>query len=96
MTKKDDSAPDAPTPSLVRSDAEKRPPEAWFEAKKSRAWAFDGAKFARHWPDGIEITEAAYDAAIKAVEELPLGSPSVLVKKPAKAAKRGKRWLSRR
>jgi hypothetical protein len=95
MAKNDDSAPVAPTPSLVLSDAEKRAPGAWLDAKKSREWAFAGAKFAQQWPEGLEITEAAYDAAIHAVESLQLGSPAVLVKKPA-TPKRGKRWLSRR
>lgn len=85
MAKKED---DAPAPS-----AEKRAPEAWFAAKKSRQWAYDGARFAEQWPAGIEITEADYDAAIRAVEDLPYSSPGVLTQ-PATHS-RGNRWLSR-
>jgi hypothetical protein len=95
MAKNDDSAEKAPASSHAHGAAEKRAPAAWLGAKKSREWAFAGAKFAQQWPEGLEITEADYDAAISAVENLQLGSPSVLVKKPA-ATKKGKRWLSRR
>ncbi len=86
MAKKEDSAADA-------QSTEKRSPAVWFAAKKSREWAYDGARFAEQWPEGIEITEADYDAAIGRVEDLPYSSPGVLTQ-PATPL-RGKRWLSR-
>lgn len=98
MTKKEDSsALRAPEPSLVpkpKEAPERRSPQAWADAKGTKAWALAGARQHFRWPVGAEVSEADFDDAIKTVSNLQFSSPGVIVRKPAKKA-RGKRWLSR-
>lgn len=70
--------------------AEMRSPDEWAAQKNPIDWALAGAKFAMRdtWVIGRLIAEADFDAAIKAVVELPFSSPTQL-RKPR--TKRGRR-----
>lgn len=59
---------------MARSDAERRPFEAWVEEKRPAAWLAAAARAMRGWPIGREVTEAEFDAAITAAGTIPLGT----------------------
>jgi hypothetical protein len=42
--------------------------EQWAKKKATEAWKFKAAKAGKQWPDGQEVTEEDYDAAIKWLE----------------------------
>lgn len=59
--------------SITNHDAPIAPAETWAKEKSTPAWLFAAARAANRWPIGREMTESAYDAAIKKVQNLPIG-----------------------
>ncbi len=57
---------------LVAVEPERRPFEQWAEAKKTPAWKLAAAKAHENWPLGREVTEAAFDQAVRAACDVAL------------------------
>jgi hypothetical protein len=47
--------------------------EQWAAEKKTEAWKFSAAKAGENWPQGREMDEEAYDAAIERAANVRLG-----------------------
>lgn len=54
-----------PAPGPPRPDAHGRMAvEAWADGAGTEPWKFKAVKTAKRWPDGLELTQLDYDAAI--------------------------------
>ncbi len=52
---------------------ERRPFEAWVEAKRPELWRAAAARAMRGWAIGREVTEVEFDESLKAAGEVRLG-----------------------
>jgi hypothetical protein len=50
--------------------------EAWAKQKNTLYWLVPCAAAYHRWPEGREMTEATYDAAIETAGGLKMGNPS--------------------
>lgn len=60
-------------PSMPAAPAPLRQAEEWAEAKKTPAWLFAATKAHENWPQGREVTESAFDAAVARTSGITIG-----------------------